>query len=340
MKHLLIFLTFCLAVSAIPFSLPGPAGGADPFSPYIESFPHGKIDWDKGVIYGTGKGYLDHNGGSKNKALRAAQTLALQSILKIAARISVDDRDTIKTLGGGRFVIHLRAMIRYVEHETRFHEKGTRPYFEVIRRTPIKGVKGLTSEILTRLKTSPTARNNFPVPNKIAESEEEQEEWLILDTRNLARKDEIVPALFPKIVDTAGNLLYDIKQVDESTLRERGMARYVVSDRPLERLSSKNEEINRITEMVKKLIFPDVVMAGEKKKKRKKRKRFIVNEVKATRGLMKTNLVINEKDAKNLKKKDQSSRILKKCRVIIVLNAPTAGIEGSIENYRARVLNH
>jgi hypothetical protein len=60
-----------------------------------------------------------------------------------------------------------------------------------------------------------------------------------------------------------------------------------------------------------------------------------VTNVKQIQGLKKTNLIISEGDAKRLKQEDSSSKILKQCRVIVVVSSSVGGIEGALQDLLA-----
>lgn len=329
--------TVCLIILGLSGGAVFPAHGADPdnpFSPYVEPYPDGRIDWDNGRIDGVGKGYLHLNGGSRQKAYRAAQMMALQSILKIAAGVRLDDRETLKTIGGGKVAIQLRGLIRYVELERRFVQNVDQPYFEVTRRAPLKGIDGLTARLLDHFQYSQIPWTGFPKPADPAETGEDIETWLVLD----ARGEDLAPALFPRVIDEAGGVLYDVENVDRAALTERGMARYVVSDLPPGQLGADR---SRLEELIERVVFgivgPSTAFAedkpaGDDGKRRRRRRQYVVKDVKAAEGLTKTNLVISESDARNLKKVNDASKILKKCRVIIVVNSPLGGIEGTLKD--------
>jgi hypothetical protein len=72
---------------------------------------------------------------------------------------------------------------------------------------------------------------------------------------------------------------------------------------------------------------------AEEGKIRKKRRRFIIKKVQGLQGLSKTNLVISQKDALALQKEDSASRILKNCRVIVIVSSPVGGVEGKLPGY-------
>jgi hypothetical protein len=311
----------------------------NPFSPYVVSYPTGRIDWDNGIIYGVGRGYLHANGGQKGRALRAAQTLALQSILKLAAGINLDDRDTLRSLGGGRMVVRLQALIRFKEEGTRFVQDTDRSYFEVTRRAPLKGVEGLTTRLLDHFQSARLGWPAFPETRgeESPAPSAETETWLVLDGRGLPKGDDVAPALFPKIVTPLGETVYDLNQVERYSLEERGMARYVVSDRSLKDWQSRGEDTGGILAAVRDLFGPGEAFAEEEKgDRRRRRRRLVVKEVKDAGGLTNTNLVISQEDARAIKAEDDASKILKKCRVIVVVNSPIGGIEGRLPWVLAR----
>ncbi len=309
------------------------------FSAYIEDYPNGRIDWDNGIIYGVGRGYLHRNGGNKNRALRAARVIALQSILKVAAGIRLDAKNTLATLGGGKVVIHLRALIRHKEHKTVFVENIKQPYFEITLQAPCRGVEGLTSRLLTKLKSIPADWRTYPrksLKHRALNQKVGQQTFLVLDARKLPSHDRIKPALFPQITSSDGEIIYHLTNVDETAFVEKGMARYVESAKPRKQFSRNQGFQDDILVIVNQVLGVPEVYAAEGKK-RKKRRKFIVTEVKQAQGLNKTNLVISAADAKELKEQDQASQILKQCRVIVVVSSPIGGIEGSLSPYMASV---
>lgn len=326
------------AVLCLP--LPGRAAeDGDPFLPYVASYPTGRIDWDNGVIFGVGRGYLHLNGDQKGRALRAAQTIALQSILKLAAGINLNDRDTLQTFGGGRVVVQLQGLIRFEEHDTRFVQEAAQPYFEVTRRAPLKGVEGLTTRLLDHFQSARLGWPSFPGTRgeESPAPSAETETWLVLDGRGLPRGDDVAPALFPKIVTPLGETVYDLSQVERSALAERGMARYVVSDRSLKDWQSRGLGAGGVLAAVRDLFGPDEAFAEEEKgDRRRRRRRLVVKEIKDAGGLTNTNLVISQEDARAIKAEDDASKILKKCRVIVVVNSPIGGIEGRLPWVLAR----
>ncbi len=297
---------------------------SDEFSPFIESFPNGKIDWESGYIYGVGIGYPHLNEGSRARALKVAQASALSAILQVASRLRVNDQNNLSDLETKKIIIQIRGLIQYEPHERKFVREGDQPSYRVTYRAPMKGVKGLTKNLLTHLRSRPLMWRDFPQQGGL-ENGDESYPWLVLDARGLQQKGPAQPALFPKIISERGETIYDLTMAAESALVKRGMARYVVSDKVQTELRTMFDKgpIHRLTD----LFSPQLAFAQEKKK-RKRRGKYIIKNVKKAQGLKRTNLVISESDAKNIREEDASSQILKKCRVIVIVSSSIGGIEG------------
>jgi len=333
---LIVYIFFITGIAVIPTI--GFCEEGKPFLPYIETHPNGWVDWEEGMVYGVGKGYLRLNGNSGARAQRAARIIALQSILKVAADIRLDDQKKLEQLGKGRIVIELKGLVRSTEHKSSFIPDGE-PHYEMILKTPLNGIEGLTSRLLTHLQTTTTTYDwkDYPNKNEVADEISDKEPWLVLDARSLRGYNRVNPALFPKIISEKGETIYELNKVQESALTKRGMASYVVTDKTKYQIQTSANGLS--PSFLRKLkAFLEVRTAhadDQKKEKKKKRRRFILNEVKNAEGLMNTNLIISEKDAQDLTLEDKSSQILKKCRVIVVVRSPIGGIEGNIHNLYA-----
>jgi hypothetical protein len=315
----------------VVFSLPTIASSVDEsrFQPFVERHDNGWIDWQEGLIYGVGRGYLQKNENSRIKAQRAANVIASGSIVKLAAGLNLDDAQTLQTIGKGKVVVKLRAFLRDRPHKSSFVE-GKDPYYEVVRVASLKGVSGLTAKLIDYFSKDPVWKD-FPVPERGDDAElvDEDQPWLLLDARGLNDNDKVSPALFPKIKSDTGETIYDLKGVEEQALKNRGMMNYVVTDESSEDLRSDHRLIENILAAAGLIAGVDEAIA-EDGKRRKKRRRYIVKDVKEVQGLAKTNLVVSAKDAKNLKAEDSASRILKKCRVVVIASSPIGGVEGAI----------
>ncbi len=324
----------CFIISIPLFPKDLCAGENDKFSPFLEIFPIGNIDWDNGYIYGMGRGYLSVNNGSRPKAKRTAKVVAQSNIVKLAAGVRLDDRQTLEALGKERVVIKVSALVHFSEYRTVLVDNTANPYYEVTLRAPLNGVQGLTSNLLNKLKTIPDWRG-LPSKPYAPASDDSAHPWLVLDVRGLQNQGQVRPALFPKVVTPSGETVYTVSGVNEEALTKRGMARYVVSDVPGDQLVSGTENLQRLFDAAGILSPVRSAFAEEKKQKRGN---FIVKDVKQIQGLSQTNLVVSENDALQLKEEDKATDILKQCRVIIVVSSPIGGIEGKNSSWMAQFL--
>ncbi len=273
-----------------------------------------------GFVYGIGKGYLHLNNGSTQKALRAAHVIALQSILKVAAGVRISDRGTIEALGKSPIVIELKALVHFTEFRNRFVESTSRPYFEITLRSPLNGIEGLTSKLLNRLKGESRHWREFPKPATPLAQENNELPWLVIDARRLQQRGGARPALFPKIISPAGEIVYSLPQVNETAVIKRGMAKYVIAPSSLERTNSRAETLECIITTVKALLSTKEAFA-EEKSLRKIQKKLLIHKAIDGQGLGQTNLVIAETDVQQLKAEDAASQILRNCRVIVIVSS-------------------
>ncbi len=300
---------------------------SDPlFTPHIERHSNGWIDWSQGQIYANGLAYSDNNDGSRVKTTAAAQLVAAANIVKLASGLQLDDRRTMEKLGNGTFIIKLKAFLRYREVKRNFVKNVSRPYAEVTLVTPLHGVEGLTASLLTQLKKQPLQWQKFPLPDPATRHASGDEPWLVIDTRQLSRTAEVQPSLFPKVSSHNGQTIYDLNKVYQSSHTQRGLARYVHSNASMEQiLLSLQAPKTPIWQLWARWLNP---VGTAWAKTRSKRPRYIVTSAEQVRGMARTNLVISNHAAQNLRQEDAASQILKDCRVIIITSAPIGGIEG------------
>lgn len=320
---ILAILTFFLLCIAGGVSL---ALNVDSLHPYVQRAENGWIDWENGLIYGVGRASLSENGNSRPRAMGAAQVGASGNIVKIAAEINVDDQKKVKAIAGGRFVVKLKAFLRYREKESRFVTNTKEPYVEVVQYAPINGISGLSVQVLNELEQKSYQLLNQTTEHEASRSDEDAT-WLVLDARKLPYGKKLQPALFPKIVSKNGEVLYSKERVDSDALLKTGMVKYVTTNASMNQFLSEVEP--------EKLPFfsvftPDSAYADDLDARRKKRGQYVVKDVQDASGLYKTNLVINEQDARGIKSDDKTGEILRNCRVIVVVSSPLGGIEGRL----------
>ncbi len=304
------------------------------FTSFIQQFATGHIDWEKGIIYGTGRAFLDQNAHSLPLAMRAAKLIAASNILKLAAGINLDDRRKLGELGDGNFVIHLKAFLRFAEHDARLVDNTARPYYEATRSTHLTGISGLNVQILKQMESLGDEPRQFPQKSAEPVKESEEDPWLVLDARDLPDLEKVHPALFPKIATTTGGAVFNLGTINPAALEKRPMISYVESAEELRHLQSLNRPADNLAAFLDTFLNRRSAIA-EEGKTRKKRRRFIVTKVQGLQGLSKTNLVISQSDALALQQEDSASRILKNCRVIVIVSSPVGGVEGTLPGYVA-----
>jgi len=177
--------------------------------------------------------------------------------------------------------------------------------------------------------------------------EEEVPEYdeVFFDARGLEEDGEpLNPAMYPEVQfeDANGKVhsVYDLSEVEESEASETGMVHYVTSNTPFEKISQlagpralviRVFEIRRTPVRVAglnlPLLFQQGVDFGGKKGQKKHKYEFKFKAVKAT-GLQKANIMISARDALELKKTDEATKVLKNCKVIIISGGDIAGKEG------------
>ncbi|MGD8366735.1 MAG: hypothetical protein PVG78_03755 [Desulfobacterales bacterium] len=294
------------------------AAGQSRYSPLVQRHAGGWIDWQEGAIYGIGRGMPDMHGGSRPMARRAAKMIALQSILKIAAGIHIDGQKTLRELAAGSGTIEIEALIQFTEQRQLWVGNAPRPYYETVLRAPMTGIGGLTARLVQALRNRPM---NRPPPAQTLP--DESHPWLVLDVRQAARTRSVSPALFPRILAEGGRTLYDVDGVDTEALVARGMARYVTTSGSDGTVGFGGDRTGPRGAACRHPVSASAVMhAG-----RTGPGRTIVKEVVSIRGAGGTDLVVSENDAKSIAAEDALSRILRRCRVIILMPHPDVRIE-------------
>ncbi|OHB33289.1 MAG: hypothetical protein A2X84_04280 [Desulfuromonadaceae bacterium GWC2_58_13] len=323
-------VTGCLFLLVLLSLRPYQATAAAPdLPPYIQRFPNGWIDWGNGYIYGVGRAYLNNNGDSKIRTSRAAGILAAGNIVKIAAGINLDDRQTLQSLGNQQFIIHLKATLTSETDQSSLLRDRQGSYYEVVQKTPINGVKGLTARVLTSLPA--TLPDWKPISNQSAQPDAEAEDlpWLVLDARHLVQQRAVAPAILPKIVSSAGQTVYSPERVDPNALLQQGMIRYFVTSESKAQLEARLDADHALFAEIQRFLSLSEACADDFPK-RKQRPRLIVTDVQEAQGLSRTNLIISEADAQKLLNDAQTNKILEKCRVIVLVSSPIGGIEGAL----------
>ncbi len=290
----IIVLTFVLIALSFAFF-------ADDYSPYVEKFSNGEINWQEGFVVARGKGLIPDS-GDVAMAMRAADVDARGNLVKIMNGIRFDGDSFIGDRSDA--LIRLKGFIRGAE---KIGGKKNGKFYEVELKAPIKGVTGLSSELIN------LASNNKMPNNALARASFEKladnQSVIVID----ARKTGLNPALFPVIKSADGKVIYSKDMVNKDSILKNGMMSYVTGD---EILQAMFKDMNCI------------VVQTQTKKKRRRGYQTIKVKSSDSDGKLKANIVVSAEDAKKLVKADKESGALRKCRVVVVMDSEIGGIEG------------
>jgi len=323
-----------------------PASEREP-QPLLESAPNGYIDWGRGVAGAWGRTRDVRGDGTREEILmrRSAELNARANLLAIVQRaratseIRVGDRpDLVEKVRGiltGAVAIRDRA------------GRGG-PFFEILVEAPLNGVQGISYsvyEITYPKKTDAPGGVSADPSGGTAEGDEpravaaepmpDAPTGIVIDARGTG----LAPALLPRIVDESGTVIASPSTVDDSALKERGMAAYGtlpantsewrdrVGDRPLWIYASSAGNAAPAAPAAESTSNPLVTRKGPRPYKLK---------AASSTGSLKADIILSKADAERLEKTPGAAAALKDCRVIVIVESPVGGVEG----VRGRVLPH
>lgn len=251
----------------------------------------GSINWTSGVIEAVGIGAPPERFYGKPQArpmaIRAAQMDAYRKLLEITGGVRVDSMTLVKnyTVQSDLIKSQVSGIVKGASIvKTDYLSDGT---VEVTLRMPLHGATSLANTIYPSvfeetMGTKPATTPPAPVP---ATQISATNTGLVVDARGIQAR----PAMSPKIIDEKGQEVYGTVHVDREFAVQQGMSGY-------------SRDINtaranpRVTD--NPLTFKGL----------------------RTDGPGKSNIVISNTDAEQIRASYGSSEFLKKCRVMIVLD--------------------
>ena len=260
-------------------------------SEWVEKVGQGSVNWSAGYIEAVGIGApSDRSVGKINArpmALRAAKVDAYRNLLEITKGVQVDARTTIKDFTVESDVVNtqVEGLIKgaQVVHQ-QYMSDGT---VEVRLRMPLYGN---LSQIMVPLaiekrKSAPQPAPTTPTPPAPAPPVPVTYTGLVVDARGIGAR----PAMSPRIYDEDGKEVYGSANVDREYAIQQGMSGYA---RDLTAAQSNQ----RVT------ANPVTVKAMN------------------TGGPGKSDLIISNADAGQIRASAENASFMKKCRVMIVLD--------------------
>jgi hypothetical protein len=238
-----------------------------------EALSHGQVDWTDGLVLSRDSATSAAHRGAGVAAVQAATQAAHQGLLRIFDQVQFD---ATQMLGQAirQAVAPRQELEALVAHatvvETRYFPGGT---VDITVQLPFAGQ-------LTALL--------FPAVSSVTPDSEPRAEavhtGVVIDARGLA----ITPALFPKIVDERGQLLYAPESVDREAAVQQG---YVAYAKAFDQAPAQA----RVGEHP--LVLRALRVAGESR----------------------VDLVLSEAEATRIRDYAATRRLVRQCRVLIVM---------------------
>lgn len=183
----------------------------------IDTTPYGEVNWTQGYIIAYGRGIIPQGVNQDicdSMAKRAAMLDAHARALEIAQGLNIDGDSTVSRFvaKNSRLLYRLKGLIARVKPFDQEKENG---FYTVKIKVPFYGINGIQVVFLrSYIKSDTAAVQPVPANHKI-----------IIDARGTG----LEPALFIKIRDQAGNVVYTAKDVGREALQIRGMVQYVTA---------------------------------------------------------------------------------------------------------------
>lgn len=190
----------------------------------------GHIDWEEGYIYAVGDGVPPTDAVSpaqaRVRAKRAAIDTAYARLAEMAEAVRVDAESTTVNYISESYVVSTRVsgLIQNAEIVTlRRFEDGS---YQIKMRMPINGREGIASAVLP-MQMEKAIRIGIAYEISIEHISEEAEPGeaytgLIVDARGL----EVQPAMYPRLITMAGEVIYDLMRANPNAVIEKGLVEY------------------------------------------------------------------------------------------------------------------
>ena len=261
---------------------------------WVDKIGQGNVNWSTGYIEAVGIGAPPEKLAGKINtrpiALHAAQADALRNLLEITKGVQVDSSTSVKDFTVESDVIdtQVNGLVKgalIVDYQ--YLPDGTA---EVRLRMPLYGnlAQIIMPLAMAKPPAAPAPTESVPAPAvKASESPSVSVVYtgMVVDARGIQAR----PAMFPRIFDEDGKEVYGLANVDREYAEKQGISGYT-------RDLTAAQTNHRVT------ANPITVKAVR------------------TSGPGKSNIVISNTDARNIRSSAESATFLKQCKVVIVLN--------------------
>ena len=304
-----------------------------PFSPYREYPPNAVVCWYENWIQVTAKAPLGKGPEAKAQlnARRVAVIKAQAEALKIAMKLPLDSETRMEEHEA------LRVKVKGIVQGSKVIFEGLegREYSVTIE-VPISGVKGILSEVYKEYIPPPlpkpkAAVKSQPKPSPppeeesaaVADDDEGPFESIVIDAEEAGAK----PAIFPRIVDPAGEPVYAVDTVEPEVAKRKTMARYVIDSgaEPEKEMTALATSFLPLAMASPRFILE---LAQKAPPKRKRGPRVLRVKAKSSEGRLKADLVVTEETARKLRQAQNQDGVLSQANVVVVVRSDVGGVEG------------
>jgi hypothetical protein len=283
------FFNLFILISALVLLVPA-AGTCQEEGELLENVGNGSINWTSGLIRAVGIGAPPENYYGKPEArpmaLRAAKMDAYRNILEVIQGVRIQSSTTVKNfmMADDSISAQVSGMVRGAQvAKQEYMSDGT---VEVTLEMNLKG--GFAQLVLPEdiKQVEPIQSSSASSPTQSNQKDAKTTyTGLVVDARGLDAK----PAMSPRVLDENGQEVYGAAFVSREYAVQQGMSGY-----------SKN--VDTATENQRVTKNPLIVKAIK------------------TEGPGKTDFIINNTEASNLRGAPENLSFLKQCRVIIVVD--------------------
>ena len=263
-------------------------------SDLVDKIGQGSINWSSGYIEAVGIGAPPEKMAGKINArpiaLRAAQADALRNLLEIIKSVQVDSATAIKDITVGSDVVDTQVNGLVKGAEVIYYQFMPDGRAEVKLRIPLYGNLAQIVMPLAMAKppAAPALNEAAPAPAvKMLESLPANAVYtgVVIDARGI----QVRPAISPRIFDENGKEVYGLGSVDLEYMVKNGMSGYA---RELT-VAQSNQRVGANPIKIKAV---------------------------RTSGTGKSDIIISNADAQNIRLSAKSASFLNQCKVMIVLD--------------------
>ncbi len=325
MRHAVRFVPILLSL------FPGMASAQNPCPSYrdyvVTKGAQGEINWGENffLAYGHGRASYGEEGTPSGRvsARRAAEVDGYAQALALALNLTLDGQQKVQDYIQRNPAARGRLQGR-VRQAQLVEERELAAETRVTLKVPFFGVSGLALTFMDDphlVPSGPSAPPPAPLGAEVS--------GLIIDARQM----KVGAALFVRVEDEHGQLLYDPSRVAPSVLRERGTASYAQCGGTPRQRGDLSPHLRAIA-----LFAPPLFTQASPAPLRAGRRPLTVKAAGA-KGDLKVTVVVGKREADEIKKAEAKSGVLKNGNVLLVVDPVTAGVEGLLHRERAHLLN-